>query len=95
MAESREDFTDEEYTAPDGDLEAAVAAIIADVLGVDRIGRLDSFYDYGGTSLQAIRICTRIEGKLGIKATPLWLFENDVLKDFAGQLAEAADGAHD
>lgn len=95
MAESREDFTDEDYAAPDGDLETAVAQIIADVLGVDRIGRSDSFYDYGGTSLQAIRICARIEGKLGIKVMPLCLFENDVLKDFAGQLAQASDGAHD
>ncbi|GLX50911.1 hypothetical protein Shyhy01_38610 [Streptomyces hygroscopicus subsp. hygroscopicus] len=91
MAECREDFVDNEYTAPVGRLEETVAGIVAEVLGVDRIGRSDSFYDFGGTSLQAIRICARIESKLGIKAMPLWLFDNDVLEDFVGQLAGAGE----
>jgi len=82
MADSREDIVENDYVAPEGELETAVAAIIAEVLGVDRLGRADSFYDFGGTSLQAIRICTRIETKLGFKAAPLLLFDNDVLADF-------------
>ncbi|HEU5270024.1 MAG TPA: phosphopantetheine-binding protein [Jatrophihabitans sp.] len=93
--ESRQDFIDEEYVAPVGKMETSVAAIIADVLGVDRIGRTDSYYDFGGTSLQAIRICTRVEGQLGVKAVPLWLFENDVLEDFVRRLTEPAEGAGD
>ena len=95
MAESREDFADEEYAAPVGELETAVAGIVAEVLGVDRVGRMDSFYDFGGTSLQAIRICARVEAKLGIKAVPLWLFDNDVLEDFVGRLSGAGEGPRD
>lgn len=91
MTECREDFVDTDFEAPAGDLELAVAKIEADVLGVDRIGRTDSFYDFGGTSLEAIRICARIEGEVGIRAQPLWLFSNDILADFVRQLHQKAE----
>ncbi|MFE4588977.1 phosphopantetheine-binding protein [Streptomyces laurentii] len=94
MAESREDYVDAEYEAPEGELEQDVADILAEVLGVDRVGRTDSFYDFGGTSLQAIRICARIELKLGMKALPLWIFSNDVLHEFVGELRTQAEKAH-
>lgn len=91
MAECRENFIEETFEAPEEPLEIAVAGILAEILGVDRVGRADSFYDFGGTSLQAIRICARIEKDLGYHALPIWLFENDVLADFAKRLE--ADGA--
>lgn len=86
MSESREQFVDHTFREPTGPTEAAVSRIEADVLGVDRIGRSDSFYDFGGTSLQAIRICARIEAELGCPAQPIWLFTNDLLADFAAKL---------
>ena len=88
MTAAREEFLDTDFEAPHSDLERSVAVILADVLGVDRVGREDSFYDFNGTSLQAIRICTRIEAQLGIPAEPYWLFSEDVLKDFAARLAK-------
>lgn len=93
MAEQREHYVDTEYLAPAGELEQAVAEILADVLGVDRLGRGDSFYDFGGTSLQAIRICARIEARLGIKVVPLSLLENDVLEAFVREL-DVVEGSH-
>lgn len=90
MANSREDFVETDFEAPLGELESAVADISAEVLGLDRISRSDSFYDFGTTSLQAIRICARIERQAGIKAEPVWLFSNDILADFVKQLE--ADG---
>lgn len=94
MAERREDFVEAPYQAPQEGLEQQIAEIVAEVLGVDRVGREDSFYDFGGTSLQAIRICARIELQLGLKALPLWLFSNDVLHDFAGEVRTRAEEAH-
>lgn len=94
MAEHREDLVDVPFEAPQGKVEQAVAEIMADVLDVDRIGRDDSFYDFSGTSLQAIRICARIEHQLGLKAVPLWLFSHDVLQDFSRELCAQAEGAH-
>lgn len=86
MSERREEFIDTEYVAPQGELEACVARILAEVLGVDLIGRNDSFYDFNGTSLQAIRICARIEREAGYRAQPLWMFEDDVLANFVSRL---------
>lgn len=86
VIECREQHTDNQFHAPEGSLETAVAHIQADILGVDRVGRTDSFYDFGGTSLQAIRICARIEREIGSRALPAWLFETDVLTDFVKRL---------
>lgn len=88
MIGAREKYLDTEFETPSGDLEQSVARIIADVLAVDRVGRADGFYDFHGTSLQAIRICARIESQLGIRARPVWLFSDDVLKDLVARLAQ-------
>lgn len=86
LTESREQLVDAEYEPPRGPLEIMVAQILAEVLGIDRIGRSDSFYDFGGTSLQAIRICTRIERETRRQALPAWLFESDIVSEFAARL---------
>jgi acyl carrier protein len=90
VSTSRQEFVDSEYDAPREGLEAQVAEIVADVLGIDRVGRSDSFYDFGGTSLQAIRVCVRIDNALGIKVEPLTLFDNDVLADFVAEMNSQA-----
>jgi acyl carrier protein len=98
MSESRDQLVDHAFEEPHGEFEQSIARIIADVLDIDRIGRMDSFYDFGGTSLVAIRICARLESELGCQAEPAWLFTSDVVADFAHKVqavcALAAD-AHD
>lgn len=62
---------------------AAVLAIVAEVLNVAQVAPDDDFYDFGGSSLQAMRICARLEKDLRIKAAPEALFEAESLGDFA------------
>jgi acyl carrier protein len=88
MGDSREQFVDHSFEAPNGEVEQAVARIFAEVLDVDQVGRTDSFYDFGGTSLQAIRICARVEAELGCQIPPEWLFTSDVVEDFASKVEE-------
>jgi phosphopantetheine binding protein len=83
MSESREQLVDNAFEEPDGEMERLAALVIADVLGVDRVGRTDSFYDFGGTSLAAIKICARLEYECGRRAEPAWLFTTDIVADFA------------
>jgi hypothetical protein len=83
MTDCREQFVDSDFEEPDGEVERSVALIMADVLGIDRVGRRDSFYDFGGTSLAAIKICARLEHADGWRARPSWLFLNDTVADFA------------
>lgn len=86
----REELADRPFEEPHAGLENAIARIMADVLAVERVGRTDSFYDFGGTSLQAIRICARIEAELGYKSLPVWLYSADVLADFADRIQASA-----
>ncbi|WP_042423980.1 phosphopantetheine-binding protein [Streptacidiphilus anmyonensis] len=86
MTEKRDVVCKAAYEQPADELEEHVAAVIAEVLGLDRVGRRDSFYDFGGTSLAAIRICARIERRLGLRVDPAWLLEYDELADFAEQI---------
>jgi hypothetical protein len=95
MTESREELVEIDYVAPEGDLEQTVAGIAAEVLEVSRLGRDDSFYDFGTTSLQAVRICARIQKQTGLPALPVWLFDHDVLSDFAARVGESEPVAAD
>ncbi|MFF5176362.1 acyl carrier protein [Micromonospora sp. NPDC000089] len=58
-----------------------ILRVVADVLKVPLVGAADSFYDYGGTSLQAMRICVRIRKELGLRLSPSLLFESATLAD--------------
>jgi len=53
------------YKAPEGPLETALAGLFAEILGVGRVGRDDSFLELGGHSLLAARLAARIESELG------------------------------
>jgi hypothetical protein len=94
MPQCRDDFTDAPFEAPQDEFEQAVAEIMASVLDLDRVSRTDSFYDFVGTSLQAIRICARIESMLGRKAQPLWLLSSDIVHEFVEQLRTQPEQAN-
>nr|UXB94859.1 non ribosomal peptide synthetase [Pseudomonas syringae] len=55
------------YEAPQGEVEVAMAAIWADVLGVERVGRHDNFFELGGHSLLAVNLVEQLR-KAGLKA---------------------------
>jgi amino acid adenylation domain-containing protein len=59
-APPRRSALDVPYTAPEGPLEQALADLLAGVLGVERVGALDDFFDLGGHSLLATQAVSRI-----------------------------------
>ncbi|NCL74584.1 amino acid adenylation domain-containing protein [Rhodococcus sp. YH1] len=61
--------------APRGPVETAAAAAFADVLGLDRLGADDSFFDLGGNSLDATRVIARINATAGSALAVRDLFE--------------------
>jgi amino acid adenylation domain-containing protein/FkbM family methyltransferase len=78
-----EEFAVRPYEAPAGLVEETIARVWADLIGVARIGRTDSFFEAGGHSVTAIRAVSRISEELG-RAIPLRvLFANPVLSSFA------------
>jgi len=86
----RDELLDSEFESPAGWLEISVARIGAEVLGVDRMGRSDSFFDFDATSMNALQICARIEAEAGYQVPPHWLFETDVLAELASRIEAAA-----
>jgi hypothetical protein len=53
------------FVAPRTPLEAALAAVWRDVLGLDEVGVNDAFLELGGNSLLAARVVNRVRGDLG------------------------------
>jgi|GEM_PF-5899682 len=51
----------EEYVAPQGPVEEVLAGLWSEVLGVERVGAEDDFFDLGGHSLLAMRLLGRLE----------------------------------
>ena len=70
---------------PRTQLERAFCAIFAEVLGVDRVGLDDDFFQMGGHSLSAMRVISRIRYRLGIDLSLRTLLER-------GSVAGVLDG---
>ena len=68
-----------------------VLSVVAEVTGAGPHRPTDNFYDFGGTSLDAIRICLRVGRELGLDVTPETLLDSDDLAGFASAVAAARD----
>ncbi|MDT9002462.1 amino acid adenylation domain-containing protein, partial [Paucibacter sp. APW11] len=79
-----------EYEAPQGELEAAIAQIWAELLKLERVGRRDHFFELGGHSLLAVQLNSRLREQLGVEVALRTLFAQPVLADFAEQVGQAA-----
>lgn len=55
-------------------LEADISEAMRNVLGVDEVPRSANFFDLGGTSLTAVRLCQHLNDQLGLPAQPLDMF---------------------
>jgi amino acid adenylation domain-containing protein len=83
------------YTAPRTPAEAAVCAIWAEVLGVERVGVEDDFLELGGHSLRATQVAARLRQALGAELSPFELFELRTPAQVAWAAERAASRAHD
>jgi amino acid adenylation domain-containing protein len=59
-APDRNAFDTEEFQPPQGEIEQKIAEIWKDLLGIQRIGRKDNFFQIGGHSLLAISLIERL-----------------------------------
>ncbi|MBB4636054.1 non-ribosomal peptide synthetase [Longimicrobium terrae] len=85
-----EAYTARAYEPPAGDVEEILAGIWAEVLGVERVGRRDQFFDLGGHSLLAVQVISRVRQALGVKVALGELFTRPVLAEFARGLETSA-----
>nr|WP_185878912.1 non-ribosomal peptide synthetase [Variovorax sp. MHTC-1] len=57
--------SEQAYQAPRGEVEEALAAIWAELLGIERVGRHDSFFELGGHSLLLLKLFKRVQLRFG------------------------------
>jgi amino acid adenylation domain-containing protein len=74
------------YMPPRNEVEQALAGIWQEMLGIDRVGVLDSFFDLGGHSLMATQLVSRIRDRLGAEVALDAFFSAPTIADLAPQL---------
>jgi thioester reductase-like protein len=72
-----------QYEAPQGDAEQALAQVWSELLGVERIGRHDHFFQLGGHSLMAMRVIDAVRERFATTLAVRDLFTCPLLKDQA------------
>ena len=76
------------YRAPASPVEEILAGIYAQVLGVERVGVDDSFFDLGGDSLSAMRLIAAINTGLDIDLAVRTVFEAPSVRSLSQQLGK-------
>jgi acyl carrier protein len=74
------------YAAPESPLEETLASIWREVLGVDRAGLDDDFFDLGGHSLLALKMVARVHDSLGVSCPLRQLFDGPTIRELARAL---------
>jgi non-ribosomal peptide synthetase component F len=74
------------YRAPADAAENILAGIYAQMLGVERVGVDDSFFDLGGNSLLAMRLVARVEAELGVEVAVQAVFDEPTVAGLAQRI---------
>ena len=75
------------YEAPSTAVEEMLAEIWHEVLGVERVGIHDSFFDLGGHSLKATQVLSRVEELFGVELSVRALLESPTIAGLAEAIA--------
>ncbi|WP_186027193.1 non-ribosomal peptide synthetase [Burkholderia gladioli] len=84
-----EAFAQAQYEAPQGETEQTIAALWAELLGVERVGRHDNFFALGGHSLLATRMLARLRESFGHDVSIRTLFEAPTVSQLAPRVHTA------
>ena len=78
---------EQSYVAPETPVEESLAAIWREVLGVDRVGIDDDFFDLGGHSLLAVKMLARVQESLSLELALPTVFEHSTVRELAAVVA--------
>jgi amino acid adenylation domain-containing protein len=84
-----------EYVAPRNEIEAALANICGELLGVERVGVEENFFELGGHSLLATKLISRIRDQFHLELPLRVLFESPTVSGLAAailQMQQNSDG---
>jgi amino acid adenylation domain-containing protein len=78
------------FVAPSTVTEELLAEIWSEILGVEKIGIHDNFFDLGGHSLRAIQVVSRIRQTFDLEISVHHLFKNPTISKLIEVMAELA-----
>ncbi|MGV8871024.1 MAG: amino acid adenylation domain-containing protein [Rhodococcus sp. (in: high G+C Gram-positive bacteria)] len=79
-------FAKREYRSPETESEIAVAAVFAEILGTEKVGLDDDFFELGGNSLSATRLAARIGASLDVDFGAKAVFEQSTVAGLASHV---------
>jgi acyl transferase domain-containing protein len=82
------------YVAPRRHMEQSLCEIWQEVLGLERVGIHDNFFEAGGTSLLAMQVCAKLCSRTSRDLSVVDVFAYPTIDAFARFLEGAPDGAH-
>ncbi len=77
------------YVAPRTPTEETLASLCAELLGLDRVGVFDSFFDLGGHSLLATQFISRLRDTFQVELPLRSLFEHPTIAELATAVEQA------
>ncbi len=80
-----------DYVAPRSECESTLVQLWEMVLGVDKIGIKDSFFDLGGDSMMSIELVIKIRQATGIDVPLAVLLQRDTVAELASYLGQKQD----
>jgi phthiocerol/phenolphthiocerol synthesis type-I polyketide synthase E len=76
-----------DYVAPGTPQECAIAAIWQEMLGLEKVGVNDSFFELGGDSFLGIQVIATIKKQLAVKVSAVTLYEGPTVRALAAVIA--------
>ncbi|HEY9422619.1 MAG TPA: amino acid adenylation domain-containing protein, partial [Thermoanaerobaculia bacterium] len=76
------------YVAPRTPLETFVAGLFQEVLGIERAGATDDFFELGGNSISGAVLINRLQQELGQIVQVVVIFDHPTVESMAAYLAE-------
>ena len=83
------------YAAPETPVEQSLASIWSEILGVERIGLDDDFFDLGGHSLLAVKMLSRVQESFDLNLLLHNVFEHSTVRELAAVITAELFGATD
>ncbi|QHI35448.1 Tyrocidine synthase 3 [Kordia antarctica] len=83
---TNEDTIKNEYKAPKNEIETKLVSIWENVLGFEKIGVIDNFFEIGGNSLNAIKIISKVQQEFNVQIDMVKLFQDPNIQGMSEEI---------